>query len=157
MRKLWYLPIVVLVFILSGCLSLLEPNVGQFSEQIVKAINDYLKNNIDSDYFIERYVHVNESATTADAIFYGNKLLDFFGQNASEVSLVSYGDTGLKSFELNQPPSWVEKVYTLNLLMKAGGKVRTDSCPMLLIEGKPFLLTVYASGTQIVAYPISGE
>ncbi|HEY8541218.1 MAG TPA: hypothetical protein VIL29_02470, partial [Pseudothermotoga sp.] len=152
-----YLFAVIAVFALTGCLSLFEPNVGEFSERIVKDINDYLKNNVDANYLTAYYVYINEPATTTDALCYCSKLLDFFDENASEISLVSYGDTGLKSFELKQPPSWVEKVYVLNLLMKNGEKVQTGSCPMLLIDGKPYLLTVYASGTEIVSYPLLGE
>lgn len=157
MSKMLYPLVVIVVFILTGCLSLLEPNVGKFSEEIVKAINDYLKNDIGSDYLITKYVYICEPATTTDAFYYGNKLLEFFSESASEISLISYGDTGLKSLRLEQPPSCVEKVYILSLLMKTDQKMRSGACPMLLIEGKPYLLTVYASGTEIISYPLLGE
>lgn len=152
-----YLFFIIAIFALTGCLSLFEPDVGEFSEKVVKNINDYLKNNVDANYLTAYYVHINEPATTTDALYYCNKLLDFFDKNASEISLISYGDTGLKSFELKQPPSWVEKVYVLNLLMKTANGLQPNSCPMLLIDGKPYLLTVYASGTEIVSYPLLGE
>lgn len=157
MRKMLYLLVVIVVLTLTGCLSLLEPNVEKFSEEIVKAINDYLKNDIGKDYLITKYVHMSEPATTTDAFYYGSKLLELFSENASEISLVSYGDTGLKSLRLEQPPSWVEKVYILSLLMKTDQKMQSGTCPMLLIEGKPYLLTVYASGTEVISYPLLGE
>ncbi|MFN3282662.1 MAG: hypothetical protein ACK40Q_00305 [Pseudothermotoga sp.] len=157
MRKVLYLLVIVVVLALGGCLSLLEPNVGKFSEDIVKAINDYLQGNVDVEYLVSRYVHIHESATITDASFHATNLLGFFSQKASEVSLVSYGDTGLKFFSLESPPSWVDKVYTMNLLMKSTQQLQPGSCPMLLIEGKPYLLTVYASGTAIVSYPMLGE
>lgn len=157
MRKVLYLLVIVVVLTLGGCLSLFEPNLGKFSEEIVKAINDYLQGNVGVEYLVLRYVHIHEPATTTDASSYATALLEFFSENASEVSLVSYGDSGLKFFSLERPPSWVDKVYTMNLLMKSTQQVQPGSCPMLLIEGKPYLLTIYASGTTIASYPMLGE
>ncbi len=157
MGKVLYLLVIIVVLALGGCLSLFEPNVGKFSEEIVKDINDYLQGKVGMQYFVSHYVHIHESATTTDASSYTTDLLELFSKNASEVSLVSYGDTGLKFFSLERPPSWVDKVYTMNLLMKSAQQVQPGSCPMLLIEGKPYLLTVYASGTTIVSYPMLRE
>ncbi|MGJ8454074.1 hypothetical protein ACSFC1_02070 [Pseudothermotoga sp. U03pept] len=156
MHKVLFLLTVAVIFSLSACLSLLEPNIGDLSEKLVKDLNDYLQGQITSETFIERFVHIGVPATITDARFFGSKFLSFFDENASEVSLVSYGDSGLKSY-LENPPRWVEKVYVLSLLLKTDEKVLTHSCPMLLIEGKPYLMTVYASGTQIVSYPVLEE
>lgn len=146
--------VLIVVFILSGCLSLLEPNIAKFSEKIVRDINDYLQKNVDVDYLVSHYVHITEPATYTDARYFGKKLIDDLTDSASNISLISFGDSGLKSFELKQPPQWVEKVYILSLMVD---RTRTISCPMLLIEGKPYLLTVYASGTDIISYPLLGE
>jgi len=153
MHKVLFLLTVAVIFLLSACLSLLEPNIGGFSENLVKNLNDYLKGRISLETFIEKFVHIGDSATTTDARFFGNNFLSFFDENASQVSLVSYGDSGLKSY-LENPPRWVEKVYVLSLLLKTDEKALPYSCPMLLIQGKPYFMTVYASGTQIVSYPV---
>ncbi|MEJ5228828.1 MAG: hypothetical protein WHT65_02400 [Pseudothermotoga sp.] len=158
MRKLLFLSTLIIVLSLSACLPLLEPNVAGFSENLVKNLNDYLDGQISSETFIERFIYTTDSATTTDARFFGNKFLSFFDENASEVSLVGYGDSGLKFYTaVENPPNWVEKVYVLSLLLKTDEKMLTHSCPMLLIEGKPYFLTVYASGTQIVSYPVLEE
>lgn len=158
MHKILFLLTLIVVLSLSACLPLLEPNVAGFSENLVKNLDDYLKGQLTAETFIERFVHIGPSATIKDARSLGKEFLSFFDENASEVSLVAYGDSGLKFYTaVEKPPSWVEKVYVLSLLLKTDEKVLTHSCPMLLIEGKPYFMTVYASGTQIFSYPVLEE
>ncbi|GAB4315147.1 hypothetical protein [Pseudothermotoga elfii] len=154
MRILVIFTIILLAMIMSGCLSLLEPDIGAFAEQTVYDLNRYLKGNLDENQLIDTYVHLTDLATSSDAEYYGSMLLNLFSNSASEVELISYGETSVKSpQELQQPPSWVEKIYTLNLLLKTNTAKTSDSFAMLIINGKPYLLTVYASGSSIVCYP----
>lgn len=153
--------IISVAFLLSSCMVFLGPNPENLAQQVVADMNGYLAGTISDALFSETYVYLEEPATTTDALIACKDLLDFLTANASSVGFVSVGDSGLKGFDffIQNPPQFVTKVYVFNAILESEKGKSACSFPLLLIQGNPYLMTVYSSETALEVYPeiIYGE
>lgn len=147
--------IVMSCFLLWGCMLFLGPNPENLAQQVVADMNGYLSGTISDASFSETYVYLEEPATSTDALFACRNLLDFLTVNASSVGFISVGDSGLKGFDffIQNPPRFVSKVYIFNAVLESAAGKSACSFPLLLIQGNPYLMTVYSSETALVVYP----